>query len=124
MTKIAHANIRMPYELKEKIDKSAEENGRSITSEIITRLEDSFKVANNSHNASQVKIFHFNDMDQPAMTVEIPQSVIGLMKSHYKDIQVEQNQLNGQWVLKYYALRCIISEIDAMQLIQAGAKKV
>lgn len=35
--------IRLPVELKDKIENTAKENGRSMNSEIVHRLEDSFK---------------------------------------------------------------------------------
>ena len=36
--------IRLPLELKEKITQSAADHGRSINSEVIARLEESFRV--------------------------------------------------------------------------------
>lgn len=36
-------NFRMPQELKDRLEQSAKENGRSITSELVIRLENSFK---------------------------------------------------------------------------------
>jgi len=36
--------IRLPLELKEKITQSAAEHGRSINSEVVARLEESFRV--------------------------------------------------------------------------------
>ena len=38
--------IRLPLELKEKITESAAEYGRSINSEVVTRLEESFNQTN------------------------------------------------------------------------------
>lgn len=35
-------NFRMPQVLKDKLEQSAKDNGRSITSEVVIRLEDSF----------------------------------------------------------------------------------
>lgn len=35
-------NLRVPMELKEKVEKAAYENGRTITAEAIQRLEESF----------------------------------------------------------------------------------
>lgn len=35
-------NLRVPMELKEKIEKTALENGRTITAEAVYRLEESF----------------------------------------------------------------------------------
>ncbi len=39
----SQVNFRIPTSLKEKIEKSALENECSITAEIVSRLEDSFK---------------------------------------------------------------------------------
>lgn len=36
-------NLRVPMELKEKIEKSALDNGRTITAEAVFRLEQSFE---------------------------------------------------------------------------------
>lgn len=41
-------NLRVPMELKEKIEKAALDNGRTITAEAVYRLENSFE--NNSYN--------------------------------------------------------------------------
>lgn len=35
-------NLRVPMELKEKVEKAAYENGRTITAEAVYRLEESF----------------------------------------------------------------------------------
>lgn len=47
MSEILQVNFRMPAELKEKLENSAKENGRSITSELVTRLEQSFNEPQN-----------------------------------------------------------------------------
>lgn len=47
MSGFAQVNFRMPAELKEKLENSAKENGRSITSELVTRLEQSFNQPQN-----------------------------------------------------------------------------
>lgn len=41
-------NLRVPMELKEKIEKAALENGRTITAEAVHRLEKSFEIENTS----------------------------------------------------------------------------
>lgn len=41
-------NFRIPTNLKEKIEVSALENNRSITSELVSRLEQSFNSTNNN----------------------------------------------------------------------------
>lgn len=47
MSGFAQVNFRMPAELKEKLENSAKESGRSITSELVTRLEQSFNQPQN-----------------------------------------------------------------------------
>lgn len=42
MSGFAQVNFRMPQELKEKLEQAAKESGRSITSELTNRLEQSF----------------------------------------------------------------------------------
>lgn len=43
--------IRLPLELKEKITQSAADHGRSINSEVVARLEQSFSQNQNDFNA-------------------------------------------------------------------------
>lgn len=47
MSGFAQVNFRMPSGLKEKLENSAKENGRSITSELVIRLEQSFNQPQN-----------------------------------------------------------------------------
>jgi len=42
----SQVNFRIPTKLKEDIEKAALDNERSITSELVSRLEDSFKEKN------------------------------------------------------------------------------
>lgn len=39
------ANLKIPKSLKDKLKAAAKENHRSMTSEVIARLEDSFKIS-------------------------------------------------------------------------------
>lgn len=50
---IVQVNFRMPKELKDKLEYSATVNGRSITSELTTRLEDSFAGVTNTNEFSE-----------------------------------------------------------------------
>ena len=50
--------IRLPLELKEKITQSAADHGRSINSEVIARLEQSF----NKVNAHETEMYLMNVM--------------------------------------------------------------
>ncbi|EHU3346033.1 Arc family DNA-binding protein [Acinetobacter baumannii] len=56
-------NLRVPVELKEKIEKAAFDNGRTITAEAVFRLEESFLAATTTNNTSQadVKIIPLKD---------------------------------------------------------------
>ena len=47
-------NFRIPQQLKEKLEQSAKESGRSITSELVTRLEQSF--TNQSANIKELPL--------------------------------------------------------------------
>lgn len=40
----SQVNFRMPTELKEKLEEASKVNERSLTSELVSRLEDSFKI--------------------------------------------------------------------------------
>lgn len=42
-SEIVQVNFRMPKELKDKLENSASQNGRSITSELVNRLEKTFE---------------------------------------------------------------------------------
>ena len=46
-------NLRLSTELKERIDLAAKENNRSLNSELVTRLEDSFAPSGNASNEQQ-----------------------------------------------------------------------
>lgn len=49
-------NLRVPMELKEKIEKAALDNGRTITAEAVFRLEESFKnTASNSWETDDLR---------------------------------------------------------------------
>ncbi|WP_445406162.1 Arc family DNA-binding protein [Acinetobacter seifertii] len=56
-------NLRVPVELKEKIEKAAFDNGRTITAEAVFRLEESFLATTTTNNTSQadVKIIPLKD---------------------------------------------------------------
>ena len=56
-------NLRVPVELKEKIEKAAFDNGRTITAEAVFRLEESFLTTaiTNSTSQADVKIIPLKD---------------------------------------------------------------
>lgn len=49
-------NFRLPQELKQKLENSAQANGRSITSELIVRLDESFDDKKQSDDLTQLKL--------------------------------------------------------------------
>ena len=51
-------NLRVPMELKERIEKAALDNGRTITAEAVYRLEQSF----NKGNAHETEMYLMNVM--------------------------------------------------------------
>lgn len=52
-------NFRIPQELKDKLDKAAKKSGRSITSELVTRLEQSFET---EKPVQTIHMLEFNQM--------------------------------------------------------------
>lgn len=48
MSEITQVNFRMPQELKDLLENSAKDNGRSITQEVVNRIEQSFGLNNKS----------------------------------------------------------------------------
>lgn len=61
-------NLRVPMELKEKIEKAALDNGRTITAEAVYRLEKSF---DNEPNTGTIdKTFTFQEMKEILERIE------------------------------------------------------
>ncbi|MCL1623375.1 Arc family DNA-binding protein [Moraxella sp. Tifton1] len=110
--------IRLPHELKDKLNQSAEKHNRTMTADIVARLETTF------NTIVENEIYGYNDMTEPAMTVHLHDIVIGLMQSQYKDIKVQKNPFNDTWVLSYHALRCTIDEKFAQALIHKGCSTI
>lgn len=104
-------NLRIPAELKQRIGIAAEINNRSINSEAGKRLLDSFN--------PRVRITDYDNLSEPAMGIELDGVTIGLLKSNYSDIKLQPYR-DGKWVLSYFALRCMIDEKDAKDLIERG----
>lgn len=106
--------LRVPPELKQKIEKSAEENNRSQSAEMVDRLENSFTI-------SFFRITKFNDTNEASYSIEIDKFTIGLYESKLKEIKLYELNLN-YWVLSYHALRCVVDGNVAKQLIDIGCK--
>lgn len=49
-------NFRLPQELKDRLEQSAKQNGRSITSELIIRLDESLANQIQSNDPTQAKL--------------------------------------------------------------------
>lgn len=49
-------NFRLPQELKDRLEQSAKENGRSITSELIIRLDESLANQTQFYDPTQDKL--------------------------------------------------------------------
>lgn len=107
-------NLRVPIELKEKIEQTALENGRTITAEAVYRLEKSFE-------PNFFRVTTFNNLDEIGYTIEIDRFTFGLFKSQLQDIRLYELHLN-YWVLSYQSLRCTVSSSIANELIELGCK--
>lgn len=105
-------NLRVPMELKEKIEEIALENGRTITAEAVYRLEKSFE-------PDFFRITKFSDLKEPAASIEIGAITIGLYESQFKEIKLTQLGLN-YWLFSYHAVLCHLGDKSAKQLIELG----
>ncbi len=107
-------NLRVPIELKEKIEQTALENSRTITAEAVYRLEKSFE-------PNFFRITTFNDLEQLGYTIEIDRFTLGLFKSQLHEIKLYELNFN-YWILSYHAMRCTINSSIANELIKIGCK--
>lgn len=105
-------NLRIPVELKEKIEVSAFKNNRTITAEAVKRLEESF-------NSGFFRVTKIHDLKEPAATIEMGTITLGLYQSQYKEIELYEMSLNS-WIVSYYAMRCYVNEKTAQELIELG----
>lgn len=71
MSEIVQVNFRMPKDLKDKLEQAAQESGRSITSELVTRLEQTFE---------QEKPTHIHMLELNQMTDRIIKEIQALKK--------------------------------------------
>lgn len=65
-------NFRLPHELKNRIEQSAKENGRSVTQEVILRIEQSY-----SSNEKQCELTKLGDA-----ICELTKEIQELKKAH------------------------------------------
>ncbi len=113
-------NLRWSEELRDKIADAAKENTRSMNQEIIARLEESFE---QKHVQEFFRITKFDDLEEPAASIEIGAITIGLFESQYKEIELFQVGINS-WVLSYHAVRCTLRDQNARQLLELGCTNV
>ncbi|VWX29703.1 Arc family DNA-binding protein [Moraxellaceae bacterium 17A] len=80
MSEIVQVNFRMPKDLKDKLEQAAQQSGRSITSELVTRLEQSFSDFDDASFQLRLReaIEHQKKMD--ATLAEIMQEIQALKK--------------------------------------------
>jgi len=78
-------NLRVPMELKEKIEKAALDNGRTITAEAVYRLEQSFEL---SERQAVIEQNHLNNIMTASANVEVLENLMLEMKKN-KAIQEE-----------------------------------
>ncbi|MFU9047400.1 Arc family DNA-binding protein [Acinetobacter tibetensis] len=70
----SQVNFRMPTELKEKLEEASKANERSLTSELVSRLEESFEQKNkNLENlsADELIYFIFNKLNSRGLSLTI-----------------------------------------------------
>ncbi|WP_447896739.1 Arc family DNA-binding protein [Stenotrophomonas acidaminiphila] len=57
-------NLRIPIDLKVKVEEAAKANGRSATSEILARLEQSFAIADSPEKEIHLSRMQLNELVQ------------------------------------------------------------
>lgn len=72
--------IRLPLELKEKITQSAADHGRSINSEVVARLEQSFEPEIQVHETLEFKLMMQSYLDQAEQIKELKTMLEQLLK--------------------------------------------
>lgn len=64
-----HFKIRLPAELKAKLEQSAADHGRSVTADILWRLEQSFRMG--QHKGEMAELFTLLDSKRDAMNQQL-----------------------------------------------------
>lgn len=72
--------IRLPLELKEKITQSAADYGRSINSEVVARLEQSFEPEVKVSETLEFELMRRSYLDQAQQVKELKEMVEKLIK--------------------------------------------
>lgn len=89
MSEIVQVNFRMPAELKDKLEQSAKESGRSITSELVTRLEESFRLEDKPYKVPLPTDIHGI---QGVMPAELGAFIMELAMERAEQIRKEKNK--------------------------------
>ncbi len=89
MSEIVQVNFRMPAELKEKLENSARVSGRSITSELVTRLEESFMLEDKPYKVPLPADFHGV---QGVMPLEMGAFIMELAMERAEQIRQDKNK--------------------------------
>ena len=89
MSEIVQVNFRMPAELKEKLENSAKDSGRSITSELVTRLEESFRLEDKPYKVPLPTDIHGI---QGMMPAELGAFIMELAMERDEQIRKEKNK--------------------------------
>ncbi|ENV60386.1 Arc family DNA-binding protein [Acinetobacter soli] len=80
--------LRVPPELKEKIEKSAEENNRSQSAEMVARLEQSFEL---SERQAVIEENHLHNIEAFSRNVEMQERLM---------LQLKQNEAIQEELIK------------------------
>ena len=76
----SQVNFRIPTKLKEKIEESASTNERSITAELVARLEKSFEPEIQVHETLEFKLMMQSYLDQAQQIKELKTMLEQLLK--------------------------------------------
>ena len=76
----SQVNFRIPTKLKEKIEESASTNDRSITAELVARLEQSFEPEVQVHETLEFKLMMQSYLDQAQQIKELKTMLEQLLK--------------------------------------------
>ena len=72
--------IRLPLELKEKITQSAADHGRSINSEVVTRLEESFEPEVRVSETLEFQLMMHSYLEQAKQIIQLKEMLEQVLK--------------------------------------------
>ena len=86
MSEIVQVNFRMPKELKDRLEASAQESGRSITAELVMRLERSFEHLDyNANNDFDVFMSNFTNLVEKVPDEDPSSNILKIMSNAWKE---------------------------------------